>query len=124
MDITLSYLIGLALMLSLVSLISAVLVRLGARAILQEQVGFRKAFWVSFAAFGIGLFLQKVIGEAAGPFSAIAIFGACWLIGANVFRFGVDKQKSYAKTLALTAAQFLGLMTIAAAIAVTFVALR
>jgi len=75
MDITLSYLIGLALMLSLVSLISAVLVRLGARAILQEQVGFRKAFWVSFAAFGIGLFLQKVIGEAAGPFSAIAIFG-------------------------------------------------
>ena len=124
MDIFVAYLIGMVLMLSLVSVIGALLIRLGARLITKEPVAFSKAFWISFAAFGVGLLTQKVLGGIAGPVPAVAIFGTSWLLSANVITYGAEKRKSYGKALALTAVQFLGLMMIAAVIAVSFIALR
>jgi hypothetical protein len=119
-----AYLLGMVLMLSVVSVIGAALIRLGGRLITTERVGFGKAFWISFAAFGIGLMTQKILGEVAPPLPALSIFGTSWLLSANVITYGADKQKSYGRALALTAVQFLGLMLIAAVIAVSVIALR
>jgi hypothetical protein len=124
MDITIAYFIGILLALSTASVISAVLIRLGAKLITKEQVGFAKPFWISFIAFGVGFSMQKLLDSVSGPLPVLAIFGTSWLLSANVITYGIEKQKSYAKALALTAVQFLGLMMIAAVIAVSFIALR
>ena len=123
MDVIISYLIGMVLVLSLVSVIGAYLIRLGAGLITKEPVAFGKAFWISFAAFGVGLVVQKILGGVAGPVPAIAIFGTSWLLSANVITYGDEKTKSYGKALALTTVQFVGVMTIAALIAVSMIAI-
>src|SRR5262249_33435216 len=124
MDIVTGYLIGSVILLAVVSVIGAVLMRLGASLITKEQGAFGKAFWVSFAAFGVGLVCQKILDGRAGPVPGLAIFATSWLLSANVITYGTEKRKSYGKALALTAVQFLGLMMIAAVIAVSFIALR
>jgi len=123
-DIILGYLIGVLLMVSVISIIGALLIRLGARLITKEPVAFGTAFWISFAAFAVGFFSQKVLGGVAGPVPAIAIFGTSWLLSANTITFGAEQHRSYGKALALTAVQFIGLMMIAAVIAVSVIALR
>jgi hypothetical protein len=124
MDTSIAYLIGLVIVLALFSVVGAVLIRLGANLITKESVGFGTAFWISFAAFGVGLISQKIFDGVAGPVPAMAIFGTSWLLSANVITYGTEKKKSYGKALALTAVQFLGLMMIAAVIAVSFIALK
>jgi hypothetical protein len=116
--------IGLVIVLVAISVMGAVFIRFGARLITKESVAFGKAFWISFAAFAVGFLAQKVLGGVAGPVPAIAIFGTSWLLSANTITFGAEQHKSYGKALALTAVQFLGLMMIAAAIAVSVIALR
>lgn len=123
MDIFFAYLIGLVLAVSAVSVIGALLIRLGANLITKEPVAFGKAFWISFGSFGVGLVVQKILGGVAGPVPAIAIFGTSWLLIANAVTYGAEKKKSYGKALALTAVQFLGLMIIAAVIAVSIIAI-
>jgi hypothetical protein len=124
MDTAISYLVGLVIMLALLGVIGAVLIRFGATLITKEKVAFGKAFWISFAAFGAGLAAQKIFADGAGPVPALAIFATSWLLSANVITYGTEKEKSYSKALALTAVQFLGLMMIAAVIAVSFIALK
>lgn len=124
MDIFFAYLIGMVIVLSMISVIGAALIRFGARLITKEPVAFGKAFWISFAAFAVGLLAQKILGGVAGPVPALAIFGTSWLLSANVITYGDEKKKSYGRALALTAVQFLGLMLIVAVIAVSVIALR
>jgi len=124
MDTAISYLIGFVIMLALLGVIGAVLIRFGANLITNERVAFGKAFWISFAAFGVGFVAQRIFADGAAPVPALAIFATSWLLSANVITYGVERKKSYSKALALTAVQFLGLMMIAAVIAVSFIALK
>jgi hypothetical protein len=68
--------------------------------------------------------VQLVLGGIFAPLPAISLFLTTWLLCANVVARGEQGQKSYAKALAVTCVQFVGLMLIVAVIAVSVIAFQ
>ncbi len=116
--------IGLLLGFALISVIGAILIRAGAKLVTTESVGFGRAFWITFIALIVSYVVQFALGNVFAPLPAVSMFLTTWLLCANVVARGEQGQKSYAKALAVTSIQFLGLMLIVVVIAVTFIAFR
>ena len=112
------YLIGIAI----ISAVSALFLKLGAKLIVKKSVGFIAAFVVSLISLLSAIFMQDLIAhkqEAVWAVSpGLVFFIACWLLNSGFLKYE-NERIGYGKTFLITlfqcAALFIALMILSTA---------
>lgn len=121
-----AYLIGMLIPITVLSVLGASFIRLGARSVVKRSVSFGKSFWITFFSVLAAFITQKVLlglgrdlpGSIIGGSAALVFFSVSWLLTSGLLRNGVDDDRPLGKALAVTLIQS-GCMLIVLAVVVT-----
>ena len=116
------YLVGIAI----VSVVSALLLKLGAKLIVKKSASFVAAFVISFISFLAAIFIQNLTMHKQESFWAvlpgIVFFISCWLLNAQFLKYGGEKEGiNYGKSFLVTLFQCVALFVVLMILSVVFV---
>lgn len=117
---------GYAVGIAIVSAVSALLLKLGAKLIVKKSVGFVAAFVISFISFLIAIFVQNLTMHKTEAVWAVApgivFFISCWLLNAQFLKYDNEKgEVNYGKTFVVTLFQCVTLFVALIILSMVFV---